>query len=122
MVAIEWILDRVKSFGYAFAGIATLLHAQQNARIHAVAVIVVVAAGWHCQLSGVEWGLVILAMGLVTSAEAMNTALEILCDRVEPEQHPAIKQVKDVAAAAVLLAAIAAAAIGALVFVPKILL
>lgn len=120
MKAESQLAIRVKSFGYAFQGIATLLRTQVNARIHAVATMIVVLAAWYWQLSALEWCVLLLAIAMVFSAEAVNTALEILCDKVEPEQHAAIKQVKDVAAAAVLLAAIAAAFIGLIIFVPRI--
>ncbi len=112
---------RLKSFIYAFEGLVTLLRTQHNARIHLGAAALVVAAAWYYQVSALEWCLLVLAIGLVFSAEAANTALEILADRVEPEQDPAIKQVKDVAAAAVLLAAGAAALLGAIVFLPRVL-
>jgi diacylglycerol kinase len=120
MKAQSQLATRVKSFGYAFQGIATLLRTQVNARIHAVATALVVLAAWYWQVSALDWCVLLLAIAMVFSAEAVNTALEILCDKVEPEQHAAIKQVKDVAAAAVLLAAIAAAIIGLIVFVPRI--
>ena len=68
-----------------------------------------------------EWALLVLASALVLSAEAMNTAVEKLADRVSPERHPLVRDAKDVAAAAVLISAIGAAVLGALVFVPALL-
>ena len=111
---------RAKSFAYAFQGLATLLRTQVNARIHALAMVIVVLAAWYWQVSALQWCVLLLTIAMVLSAEAVNTALEILCDKVEPEQHAAIKQVKDVAAAAVLLVAIAAAIIGLIIFLPLI--
>jgi diacylglycerol kinase (ATP) len=120
MKAQSQFAARAKSFGYAFQGIATLLRSQLNARIHALAMVIVVLAAWYWQVSALQWCVLVLTIAMVLSAEAVNTALEILCDKVEPEQHAAIKQVKDVAAAAVLLVAIAAAIIGLIIFLPLI--
>lgn len=117
---MSWITRRAKSFGYAFAGLVTLVKTQPNAQLHMLATALVIAAGLALGLSTLEWGLIALAIGGVWATEALNTALEILCDKVEPEHHPAIKQVKDVAAAGVLLVAAAALVVGALVFLPKL--
>ena len=114
------LAGRARSFGYAFRGIAALLVNEQNAWIHAAATLAVIAAAVFFDVSGVEWALLILAMGLVWMAEALNTALEALCDRVAPDPHPLVARAKDVAAAGVLLAACTAAATGLIVFVPKL--
>jgi diacylglycerol kinase len=105
---------------FAVHGICTLLRTQPNARIHLVATVVVVSAGFALSVSATEWCLLVLAMGLVWTAEALNTAIEFVVDLISPEQHVLAGQAKDVAAGATLLAAIAAAIIGAIVFVPRI--
>ena len=110
----------LRSFGYAFSGIAYLLRSQQNARVHAAITLVVIGLGIWLRLTGSQWAVLVLAMGLVWSAETVNTALEILVDLASPQVDPAAKSVKDLAAAAVLLAAIAAAAVGALVMGPAL--
>lgn len=110
----------LRSFGYAFSGIAYLLRSQQNARIHAAITLVVIGLGIWLRLTGPQWAVLVLAMGLVWSAETVNTALEILVDLASPQVDPAAKSVKDLAAAAVLLAAIAAAAVGVLVMGPAL--
>ncbi|MFO7625734.1 MAG: diacylglycerol kinase family protein [Candidatus Fermentibacteraceae bacterium] len=109
------------SFGHAFRGLRLLLKTQRNARVHTAVLIVVVAAGFAVGLSSLEWALVVLASALVFSAEAINTALEKLADRVSPEKHPLVRDAKDAAAAAVLISAIGAAVLGALVFIPALL-
>jgi len=109
------------SFGHAFRGVILLVRTQRNARVHIAALLAVVAAGIAVGLSPVEWGIVVLASALVLGAEAMNTAVEKLADRVSPERHPLVRDAKDAAAAAVLISAIAAAALGALVFIPALL-
>ncbi|HEX9676105.1 MAG TPA: diacylglycerol kinase family protein [Anaerolineales bacterium] len=111
----------LRSFGYAYSGIAYLLRSQQNARIHAAITLVVIGLGIWLRLTGPQWAVLVLAMGLVWSAETVNTALENLVDLASPQVDPAAKSVKDLAAAAVLLAAIAAAAVGVLVMGPALI-
>ncbi|MBC7776061.1 MAG: diacylglycerol kinase family protein [Phycisphaerae bacterium] len=112
---------RAASFRYAFRGLLHLFQSQPNARIHLVALAVVVAAGFYFQISRTEWIAVTLCILLVLSLEAVNTAIEHLTDLVSPGIHPLAGKAKDVAAAAVLLAAMGAVVVGVLVFLPKIL-
>ncbi len=111
---------RLHSFRYALAGLRTLLLTQHNAWLHAAATVLVTGAGLYFGLSLAEWCWLVLAMTLVWMAEALNTALEFLADAVTQEFHPLILQAKDVAAAAVLIAAIGALVIGLLVFGPHV--
>ena len=111
---------RAHSFSYAGKGIATLLREEHNARIHLVAAVVAVAAGILLEISAAEWAVVALCIGGVTAAEAINSAIEALCDRVSPGFDPMIGKAKDLAAAGVLLTAAGAAAAGLLIFIPKI--
>lgn len=101
-------------------GIKHLICSQHNAWIHLSATVLVVILGFIYQLSNLEWALIVLAIVIVWSAEAMNTALEQLCDYITTEHHPLIEKGKDVAAAAVLISAIGAVLIGVLVFYPHI--
>jgi diacylglycerol kinase len=112
---------RIKSFGYAFKGIATLFTSQPNARIHAVVLALVVLAGLYFKIERTEWLVMTLVAALVLSAEAMNTAVEFVVDLVSPDYHPLAGKAKDVAAAAVLLAAFGAIIVGLIIFLPKIL-
>jgi diacylglycerol kinase (ATP) len=112
---------RARSFRYAARGIVALLRSQHNTWIHAAASIGVVALGFRVGLSRVEWSLVVLAMVVVWSAEGLNTAFEALCDVASPAAHPLVERAKDVAAGAVLLAAMGAAIVGLLVFGPHLL-
>jgi diacylglycerol kinase len=110
--------NRHKSFKYAFRGIGTLLKTQMNARIHLFALITVLAAGFISGLSLGEWALIALAVAMVLSAEAMNSALEFLADHTAPEWHDSVQKAKDLAAGSVLIAAAGALAVGLLVFLP----
>jgi len=112
---------RAASFGHALRGIAEMLRTQPNARIHAVATLLVVAAGVALGVDAAGWSLLVLAIVAVTTAEALNTALERLADAASPDFHPLVKQAKDVAAGAVLLAALGAVVIGLLVLGPPLL-
>ena len=98
-----------------------MLKSERNARIHALATVLVLAAGLVLNLSPIEWALIAFSVAAVWSAEAFNTAIESLCDLVEPEFHPQIGHIKDIAAGAVLLAALAAGSVGIIIFGPKVL-
>jgi len=114
-----WITDmhkRAAAFMYAFRGVAALIRTQPHARFHLAASALVIAAGWWCNVSRVEWMMLVLAIGLVWTAEAMNSAIEFLGDAITSEHHPLIGQAKDIAAGGVLLAALTAVVIGLLVF------
>lgn len=109
------------SFQYAFSGMADMLRQEPNARIHCIITVLVVAAGFFFRISATEWICIAFAIGLVISAEAFNTAIERLADVVQPDQDERIRDVKDLAAAAVLLCALAAAAVGVIIFLPKVI-
>ena len=110
----------LRSLGFAWNGIRLLVRTQRSARIHLVFTASVLAAGLWCGLARTEWALIFLAMGLVWTAEGLNTALEFLTDLVSPEYNELAGKVKDVAAGAVLLATCAAVAIGCCVFWPYV--
>lgn len=112
---------RARSFGFALEGCASLLTTQANARIHLLATLFVMACGAILGISRIEWALVFLAIGAVWTAEALNTAIEMLADELTLDRLPRIKFAKDVAAFGVLAAALAATAVGLLVFAPRIL-
>lgn len=112
---------RARSFRYAFRGIRWLIKREHNAWIHCFAAICVVTAGLLFHLSVTEWIAVVFAIGSVLAAEAFNSAIEALSDFASPVYQEAIKHTKDLAAGAVLLIAIAAAIVGMLIFVPKII-
>ncbi|MCB0620306.1 MAG: diacylglycerol kinase family protein [Saprospiraceae bacterium] len=113
--------DRLTSFKYAWQGIRTLFSTQPNARIHLLFAGGVIMAGVFFDLSRQEWCLLVLAMALVLGAEAFNSSVEAVVDLVSPEHHALAGRAKDLAAGAVLLCAIGAAAIGLLIFLPRVL-
>jgi diacylglycerol kinase (ATP) len=111
---------RFRSFRHAFNGIRASLLSQPNLRIHLIAAAFVVVFGFIVDLNRLEWLAICLAIGAVLSAEIMNSAVEQLTDLVSPEKNPRAGMVKDMAAGAVLIAAIAAAVLGLIIFIPKI--
>ncbi len=117
---MSFLRDRVKSFGYALAGLRVLISSQRNAQIHFLATLVVIVAGFYAELEAIEWAILTLTISAVVAAEALNTAIEFLADAAVPEQHPLIGKAKDVAAGAVLLTALAALVVGVLVFAPRL--
>ncbi len=117
----SYLTGRLRSFGHAFRGLAVLLRTQRNAGIHAGATILVAAAGALLRISPAEWALIALAIVCVWVAEALNTSIEFLVDLASPHPHPLAGKAKDVAAAAVLIAAIGSLIVGALVFGPYLL-
>jgi diacylglycerol kinase len=112
---------RTKSFGYAFKGISIAFKTQHNIWIHSLAIIVVLTAGFIFKLDVLEWGLVVLAIGLVLVSEMINTAIECLVDLVSPDYSEKAGLIKDVAAGAVLVAATISVIIGGIVFLPKMI-
>lgn len=111
---------RLKSFKYALKGIVLVLKTQQNAWIHALATLLVLALGMFFTLTATEWLLLVLSICSVWVAESFNTALEFLADTITKDFHPLIKKAKDAAAGAVLISAIGSAIIGFIIFVPKL--
>jgi diacylglycerol kinase (ATP) len=111
----------IKSFGYAANGLRRVVCQEQNARVHLLVALCAVVAGCCFRISAAEWMAVALAIGGVMAAETFNTSIEALSDTVLPEYSENIKQVKDFAAGAVLVVALAAVAVGLIIFLPKIM-
>ena len=114
------IAARVRSFGYAFHGVALLLRSQHNAWIHATATLLVCALGALLGVSRGDWLWLVAAIAAVWAAEALNSAIESLADAVHPAPHPLVGRAKDLAAAAVLIVSLGAATIGLLVLGPPL--
>ncbi len=108
------------AFGHALRGAGTALRQERHLQFHAAATGAVLALSAVLPLSRSDWALLVLAIGGVWATELLNTALERLTDLASPAFHPLAGQAKDVAAAAVLVAALAAAAVGALVLGPPL--
>lgn len=110
------------SFGYALKGMMTIFRTEQNIWIHLAASVVAIALGFILHISSGEWIAITIVIALVIAAELFNTAIEYLVDHISPEHHPKMGNVKDMAAGAVLIVAIAALITGLIIFIPKIFL
>jgi len=110
----------LRSFSYAFAGVAHLLRTQRNFRVEAAIGALAVLAGLWSRFERWEWAILVLTIALVLILEAVNTALEDAVTLASPSVQPRAKAAKDVAAAAVLVAAVASVAIGLLLFLPRL--
>lgn len=108
----------IKSFTYAFAGIRAATK-EQNFRFHLMSAIIVIIAALLTGVSTIEWSILILVIALVLSLEMINSAVERVVDLATGEIHPLAKLAKDLAAGAVLIAAIASVIIGLIIFLPK---
>lgn len=108
---------RLGSFTYAIRGIRHLVRREPNAKLHFAATIITITAGFLRHITMTEWIAIIIAIALVWIAEALNTAIELLCDLwCNGEYHPVVGTIKDLAAGAVLIASLASLTIGVIVF------
>lgn len=112
----------LKGFGYAFSGLLVFFKNETNGKVQLLAGCLAVLLGFFVKISSNEWIVIIGCIASVLSLEMVNSAIEKLCNHVEPNMHPAIKTIKDIAAGAVLWMAIASAIIGGIIFIPKIFL
>lgn len=108
----------IKAFGYALKGIVATIKEERSFRIEIVITILVFVSGLYLGLSSIEWAILSITAFFVLAVEALNTALEDLCNKVEPNRDPTIGKVKDISAAAVLLVVIGAILVALFIFVP----
>jgi len=116
----SFLVNRLKSVGYAFKGALLLLKTEASVKIQFVISLVVTAAGFYYNISAIEWIVQLLAIGLVMSLEGANTAIEEIANFIHPERHEKIGLIKDIAAGAVFIASVFASIIGFIIYIPKI--
>ena len=107
-----------RSFGFSIEGLKYAYKYEQSMLVHVIATVCVIAANFFFHITGIEWLVTLLAIGMVLSAELINTAIEAVVDLVTLEIHPLAKIAKDCGSAATFVLAIMAAAIGFVVYVP----
>jgi diacylglycerol kinase len=117
----QYIESRLKSFQFAFSGIYYIIKSQPNSWIHLVATVAVVLFGIWLGLSRIEWVLLVLTLGIIWAAEAINTALEAIVDLISPHHNPLAKIAKDVSAASVLILAMMSVLVGLILLGPPLL-
>lgn len=106
----------IKNFAVAFRGIGIAVREQMNMKIHLLAVLIVSLAGLYFRISDVEWTIVILCFMVVITAEIINTAIEEIVNFISPEYNIIAGKIKDLAAGAVLCAAIGAIFVAFIIF------
>jgi diacylglycerol kinase len=113
--------ERFVSFRFALNGVRSLLKYEHNSRIHFIVAILAIILGLILGLNLSEWSILMLVIGIVFITELMNSSIESLADRIDPELNEQIRKAKDYAAAAVLIAAFIAIIAGCFIFIPKLL-
>ncbi|UOB17757.1 diacylglycerol kinase [Abyssalbus ytuae] len=117
---IKFIFNRIKSIGYAFKGAYLLITTEASIKVQFFIGIIVTIAGFYFHISPTEWVIQILTIAVIMSVEGVNTAIEEIADFIHPDHHKKIGLIKDLAAGAVFITAIAAVIIGCIIYIPKI--
>ncbi|UOK41520.1 MULTISPECIES: diacylglycerol kinase family protein [Flavobacterium] len=116
-----FISGRIKSVGFAVKGAIKLITTEHSVMVQSSIAVLMIAAGFYFNISQTEWMFQILIFGLVLSIEGLNTAVEKMADFIHPDYHEKIGFIKDIAAGAVFFAAMAAIAIGLIIYLPRII-
>lgn len=116
----SFTVKRIKSVGYAFKGVLLLITTEASVKVQFCIGIIVTALGFYFRISKTEWIIQILVIALIMALEGLNTAIEEIADFIHPEHHKKIGDIKDVAAGAVFMFAIAAVIIGIIIYYPKL--
>lgn len=106
---------------HAWNGLKTVISTERNFKIHLIASLCVIVAGFVFRLAVYKWTIIVLVIGFVLVAEIVNTTIEKMMDYLKPDTHAHAKVIKDMAAGAVLISAIMAVVVGLLVFIPAFL-
>ncbi len=113
--------QRLRSFSFAWNGLRRFFATEHNAWIHLSAALLALLVGFLLNLGALEWIGLLFAIGFVLCAEAFNTCVEKMMDQLAPGYDERTRYIKDLAAGAVLIAAITAALVGLIIFIPKIM-
>ncbi len=109
----------IKSFGYAFSGIAQTFREGRNFKVQLCFAVAAIVLGFAFKIEPHEWLAIIICMGCVLGGECVNTSIEAIVDLVSPDYHELAKRAKDCAAGGVLVCAIASVIVEAIIIVPK---
>lgn len=121
MAKESFVVNRIRSIGYALKGMIVLLRTEASIQIQLVIALVMTALGFYFKISNTEWIMQLLAIGLVMGVEGLNTAIEKMCDYIQPEKDPKIGLIKDISAGAVMIVSVVASLIGLIIYVPKLM-
>jgi diacylglycerol kinase (ATP) len=117
----SFLSGRFKSMGFALKGAFKLITTEHSVMVQSSLAVLMIIAGFYFEIDRYEWIMQILTFGLVLSIEGLNTAVEKIADFIHPEFHDRIGFIKDIAAGAVMFAALSALAVGMLIYIPKFL-
>jgi len=110
-----------RSFSFAGQGVWHVIRTQRNMRVHLLAALAAIAVGLALHIDASDWACILTVIGLVLTAETLNTVVEAVVDLCTDEFHPLAKAAKDMAAGAVLISSAAAVGVGIAVFLPRLL-
>jgi len=115
-----FLINRIKSVGFALKGLFILLRTESSIQIQFVIGILVTLAGIYFEISRIEWMFQFVCIGLVMGVEGLNTAIEKLSDFVQPKFDEKIGLIKDISAGAVMAVSIISVIVGCMIYIPKI--
>ena len=107
-------------FNHAFRGFFQMFRSERNFKIQIFAFLLVIGLGFFLTISKDHWIVILLISAMVLSLEIINSAIEKFCDLITTETNHQVKTIKDISAAAVLLASLFAIVIGVIIFYPYI--
>ena len=116
----SFFTNRLKAVGYALKGAIILIKTEASIKVQFALAVIMTIAGFYFNISTTEWCIQVFAFGLIMSIEGLNTAVEEIADFIHPDFHKKIGLIKDIAAGAVFISAIAASIIGMIIYIPKI--
>lgn len=114
----KFVTGRIRAGGYALKGALLLIRSEASIQVQFTIAVIVTIAGFYFDITASEWMFQILAIGLIMTAEGLNTAVEKIADFVHPDYHSKIGFIKDVAAGAVFIAAVTAVIVGFVIYLP----
>ena len=115
-----FVINRIKSVGYAFQGLFILLKTESSIKIQFVIGLLVTIAGFYFDISNMEWALQFICIGMVVGVEGITTAVEKLADFVQPEFDKKIGLIKDISAGAVMAVSLISVIVGCIIYFPKV--
>ncbi len=116
----SFLINRLKSVGYAFNGAVYLFKTEASIKIQLFIAAFMTVVGFYFEISNTEWMFQVAMIGLVMSIEGVNTTIEYVADFVHPDHHSSIGRIKDIAAGAVFISSIAAVVVAMIIYIPKI--
>jgi diacylglycerol kinase (ATP) len=116
----KFLAGRWKAMGYAFKGALILLRTEASIQVQTAIAIIITIAGFYFEITATEWIAQTLCIGLIMGLEGMNTTAEAIADFIHPDFHKKIGHIKDIAAGAVVMTAIASTIVGLIIYVPYI--